>query len=237
LPAFAHRRPVRHRTAEQFGTFMEALAVLVSGGLDSAILLGDALSKQALVYPIYIHCGLHWEATEFDYLRRYLQAIRTPRLQSLTMLALPVADLYAKHWSITGQGIPDAQAPDEDVFLPGRNLLLLAKALIWCHLQKIPALALGCLGTSPFPDARPAFFKEMERVADQSVTGSVKIVLPFAGMKKVDVMRLGRDQPLEHTFSCIDPVDNRHCGRCNKCAERRRAFADAGMKDPTEYGL
>jgi 7-cyano-7-deazaguanine synthase len=48
-------------------------------------------------------------------------------------------------------------------------------------------------------------------------------------------MRLGVGLPLEHTFSCIDPVDQLHCGRCNKCAERSHAFADAGMTDPTEY--
>ena len=54
-------------------------------------------------------------------------------------------------------------------------------------------------------------------------------------MNKRQVMDLGRDLPLEFTCSCIAPVNNLHCGRCNKCAERRRAFADAGMTDPTEY--
>jgi 7-cyano-7-deazaguanine synthase len=49
------------------------------------------------------------------------------------------------------------------------------------------------------------------------------------------VIRRARELPLEHTFSCIAPIEGRHCGRCNKCAERRRAFAAAGVDDPTEY--
>jgi 7-cyano-7-deazaguanine synthase len=48
-------------------------------------------------------------------------------------------------------------------------------------------------------------------------------------------MERGRDLPLDLTFSCIDPKDGRHCGDCNKCDERRQAFAMAGMEDPTPY--
>jgi 7-cyano-7-deazaguanine synthase len=54
-------------------------------------------------------------------------------------------------------------------------------------------------------------------------------------MTKRQVMELGRDLPLELTFSCISPVDSLHCGRCNKCAERQAAFRDAGLPDGTRY--
>ena len=56
------------------------------------------------------------------------------------------------------------------------------------------------------------------------------------GMKKVEVMRLGRGLPLELTFSCIQPREEGHCGRCNKCAERQHAFREAQLSDPTRYG-
>src|SRR5438105_8675491 len=214
---------------------MDALAVLISGGLDSAILLGNALSRHSAVYPIYIRCGHYWESTEFEFLGRYLQALQSITLQPLAVLDQPVADLYVKHWSITGQCIPDANSSDNAVFLPGRNLLLLTKALLWCHLHQIPALALGSLGTNPFPDASPAFFNDIESAVNQSMQGSVAIRLTFAGMDKRAVMSLGRTLPLEFSFSCINQKDGRHCGQCNKCAERRHAFADAGMIDPTDY--
>jgi 7-cyano-7-deazaguanine synthase len=67
------------------------------------------------------------------------------------------------------------------------------------------------------------------------VNGSVRVRWPFAGLAKAEVLRLGRDLPLRHTFSCIRPAGGRHCGRCNKCAERRRGFVAAGLSDPTEY--
>src|SRR5262249_36643105 len=119
------------------------LAVLVSGGLDSAILVGEALRSHPAVHPLYVRSGLHWEAVELRCLRRFLAAVRAPALRPLVLLDLPVTDLYGEHWSLTGRGVPDADSADEAVFLPGRNVLLLAKAMLWCRLHKVHALALG----------------------------------------------------------------------------------------------
>jgi 7-cyano-7-deazaguanine synthase len=210
-------------------------AVLISGGLDSAILLGDALRRGQHIQPLYVRCGLVWEDVELVYLRRFLAALAGPLLRPLTILEQPVADIYGDHWSVTGHGVPDENAPDEDVFLPGRNVLLLSKALLWCHRHGIPAVALGSLQTNPFPDATPEFFQDIAKLVNAAVGGQVQVTLPFAGMTKREVMHLGQGLPLEHTFSCIQPAHELHCGRCNKCAERRRAFADAGMVDPTRY--
>lgn len=210
------------------------LAVLISGGLDSAILLGDALRLHASVVPIYMRCGLSWEAVEFAYLERYLAALRCPALQPLVALEQPIADVYGQHWSITGNA-PLIGTPEEAVFLPGRNVLLLAKSLLWCHLNRVPAIALGSLQTNPFPDATPAFFHSMQEIVNQAMQGKVEVRLPFGGMKKAAAMQLGKDLPLEHTFSCASPMNGLHCGRCSKCGERRDAFADAGMADLTRY--
>jgi 7-cyano-7-deazaguanine synthase len=54
-------------------------------------------------------------------------------------------------------------------------------------------------------------------------------------MNKQQVMALGRELPLELTFSCISPVNGFHCGRCNKCAERQEAFRQAALTDKTIY--
>jgi 7-cyano-7-deazaguanine synthase len=210
-------------------------AVLISGGLDSAILLGDALRRQAVIVPLYIRCGLAWEEIELAYLRRYLEALAGPNLQPLVILSQPVADLYGNHWSVTGANVPGATDPDETVFLPGRNVLLLSKAILWCHLHGVPSVALGSLQTNPFPDATPEFFARFVAAVNESVGGTVALKLPFAGMKKKAVMHLGTHLPLEHSFSCIQPRDGLHCGRCNKCGERIDAFRSAGMSDPTRY--
>ncbi|MEO6810855.1 MAG: 7-cyano-7-deazaguanine synthase [Isosphaeraceae bacterium] len=214
---------------------MNSIAILISGGLDSAILLGDAVQTHKAVHPLYVRNGLVWEDVEQDYLRRFLDAVRCPTLRPLQVLDLPANDLFPGHWSFNGQGVPDADSPDEAVFIPARNVLLLAKAILWCHLRKVPAVALGTLGSNPFADATPAFFVAFQTAVNLAVGGSVQVHRPYAELTKLDVMRLGQGLPLQLTFSCIRPLDGRHCGACNKCQERRLAFQDAGLVDPTEY--
>jgi 7-cyano-7-deazaguanine synthase len=213
----------------------DALAVLVSGGLDSAVLLAEQIRAHKSVQPLYVRCGLYWEVVELEHLRQFLRAIQTPRLRPLHVLEMPVADLYAAHWSLTGQDVPGADTPDEAVFLPGRNVLLLAKAILWCHLHDVPSVAMAPLESNPFPDATPAFFAAYQTVVNQAVGGRVVVQQPYLGLSKVEVVRRGQGLPLEFTFSCLRPVRGRHCGACNKCAERQKAFAEAGLADPTPY--
>ena len=176
-----------------------------------------------------------WEAVELRWLERFLDAVRNPALQPLHVLEQPVQDLYGQHWSVTGRGVPAADTPDEAVFLPGRNVLLLAKSLLWCHLNGVPALALAVLASNPFPDATPAFFEGFQRAVNQAVDGRVRVLRPYDGLHKAEVIRRGVGLPLELTFSCIRPAASLPCGQCNKCAERKRAFAEAGVPDRTQY--
>jgi 7-cyano-7-deazaguanine synthase len=212
------------------------IAVLVSGGADSAVLLAESLRSHSRVHPLYVRCGLFWEEAELPHLHQFLDAVRTPALAELHLLEMPVRDLYRdNHWSLTGDNVPDGDTPDDAVFLPGRNVLLLAKAMLWCHLHAVPDLAMAPLNANPFPDATPEFFAQYEAVVNRSVEGAVRLSQPYRGLHKADVLRRGRSLPLELTFSCIRPVAGRHCGKCNKCAERRRAFVEAGVVDRTEY--
>src|SRR5690348_6599078 len=107
------------------------LAVLTSGGLDSAILLGEAARDLPAVVPLYVRHGLYWESVELAQLRHFIEALALPTVRPLVVLELPVGDLYGTHWSVTGRDVPSAQTPDAAVFLPGRNVLLLAKAILW----------------------------------------------------------------------------------------------------------
>lgn len=213
------------------------LAILVSGGLDSAILLGEAIRIYPEVYPLYIRTGAAWEDVELTHLHQFLAACHTSALRSLVEFYLPVTDLYGDHWSLTGKNVPDHASADDAVFLPGRNVILLSKALIWCHLHGVPELATAPLGSNPFPDASASFYDGYAQIVSQAVGGSVQVLRPYAQMNlhKVDVLRRGQGMPLEHTFSCIDPKYGQHCGVCNKCAERQAGFREAAMTDPTIY--
>ena len=212
-----------------------AVAVLFSGGLDSSILLASLLARRQRVVPLYVDCELHWQAAELQSARRFLQEVNVPELGELVVLKLPLADLYEDHWSLSGRGVPRDTDPDELVYLPGRNPLLLVKADLWCRLHDVHQLALGSLASNPFADSTDEFFIHFEAAMNHAVPGRVQIVRPLAGLDKRQVMRLGREMPLEWTFSCLNPTRGQHCGCCNKCAERRQAFRLAELEDPTAY--
>jgi 7-cyano-7-deazaguanine synthase len=192
-----------------------SVCALVSGGLDSCVLVAELAKTYRRVYPVFIRQGLVWERAELRQLRRYLRAIG---VAPLTVLDLPVGDLYGSHWSVTGRRVPGAKTRDEAVYLPGRNLMLLSKAAVFCELHKIPVMAVGSLGHNPFPDATPSFFCDFARVS------GVKVIAPFRRLTKLQVVRRGRGLPLHLSFSCLAPKRGQHCGRCNKCAERQRAL-------------
>ena len=96
------------------------------------------------------------------------RAVRRARVQPLATLHVHMADVYPPtHWAI--RGVPPAyDTPDEDVYLTGRNLVLLAKAGVWCAQQRIGRIVLGPLAGNPFPDATPEFFAAMARDARRS---------------------------------------------------------------------
>jgi 7-cyano-7-deazaguanine synthase len=211
------------------------IGVLLSGGLDSAILLGELLRGGRHVVPFYVRTGCVWQECELRAVRAFLAAIAQGNLARLVLFDMPLADLYGEHWSITGKGAPDRRTPNKAVFLPGRNPLLLIKPNLWCQMHDVPQLALATLASNPFDDATPQFFSQFENAMSRAAGLRVEIVRPFGQLGKSDVIRLGNRLPLELTFSCVAPVDGEHCGRCNKCAERQAALAHLEAGDPTRY--
>jgi 7-cyano-7-deazaguanine synthase len=211
------------------------IGLLASGGLDSCILLSRSIADGRIVQPFYVRAGLWWEEEELRHLKRYLNRVACERLRELVIFDLPLADLYGSHWSVTGDRVPDQATADDAVYLPGRNLLLLMKPAVWCQLHAVGEIALATLAGNPFSDASDDFFAAYEAALNRSAGVNIKIVRPFAKLQKREVMRLGRNDPLEETFSCISPISGLHCGKCNKCAERIAAFVSAEMKDPTNY--
>ena len=212
----------------------QTIAVLTSGGLDSCILVSQLLRQGHAVQPIYLRSGLLWEPAEMVALGNYLARHRDPAPLPLVTLEMPVRDLYGPHWSTTGVGVPPADSPDEDVFLPGRNALLLLKSALWCQLHGVGQLAIATLGSSPFADAAAPFRQRLQALLECYGTPP-QILVPFAALDKLQVLQLGIDLPLELTFSCLSPRGELHCGVCNKCGERRAAFRRAGLADRTRY--
>jgi 7-cyano-7-deazaguanine synthase len=168
-------------------------------------------------------------------LRKFMKTLRGFRIAALSILDLPMTDVAANHWSVTGRGVPGYRAATSSNYIVGRNLSLLVKAAVFCAYHRIGEIAMAPLDANPFPDARPQFFRAAERAIALGVGLPVKIRVPFVGLSKAQVIRRGRGLALGFTLSCARPRGLVHCGACTKCAERIEAFAAAGIEDPTRY--
>jgi len=239
-------------------------AVLLSGGLDSAVLVADEATRGD-VQPIYVSVGLAWEDAERATVTRFLSS--TPfrgRVRPLVSLSVDMRDVYAAtHWAVQGKP-PSYHTPDEDVYLPGRNIVLLGKAGVFCAAAKLDRLVLGTLAHNPFPDATPEFRASIAQTLSLGLAHPLRIDAPYAGTSKADVVTRGLELgvPFELTLSCMKPVAGRwllvpeenreqpetnhqqletrnqqpiHCGTCSKCRERHDAFLEVGIDDPTVY--
>jgi 7-cyano-7-deazaguanine synthase len=214
---------------------MDLVAVLASGGLDSAILMAD-LAQSAIVHPVYVRAGLAWERDERVALERFVSALASPNVRPVVELSAPAAPLIGgSHWSVAGRGVPGANAPDEASFIPGRNILLFSTAAIWCAMQNVGRIAIGSLGGNPFPDATGEFFDAFGRAVSLGLARELRIEAPYRNRAKAALIAEHRELPLHLTLTCASPQDGVHCGACSKCVERHSAFAAAGVPDGTRY--
>jgi 7-cyano-7-deazaguanine synthase len=215
----------------------EMRAVLFSGGLDSAVLVARA-AQDGPVQPLYVATGLAWERQEQAIAARFLESLHTDgAVRPMVPLRFEMTDVYPPtHWAVRGQA-PAFDTPDEDVYLEGRNIVLLSKASVFMARARIRRVWIGPLAGNSFPDANATFFEAFARGLSIGLATPIEIEAPFAALHKADVIRLGRELgvPLELTLSCMQPVNGLHCGQCSKCRERRDAFAEAGIEDPTAY--
>ena len=213
----------------------DQVCVLISGGLDSCVLASELRQQYLKIFPVYVKGGLLWESVELFWVQKFLLSLKTETIQPLTILRMPLDDLYQNHWSLTGKQIPAYHSDDRNVYLPGRNILLLAKTAVYCAMNGIQNIALGPLKANPFPDSTPVFFKTMQNALDLGLNARLNILTPLARLSKTDVLKKGAGLRLDLTFSCLNPQGYHHCGRCNKCADRILSFRKAGIEDNTVY--
>lgn len=216
-----------------------SVAVLASGGLDSSALIAD-LARHRVVQPVYCRAGLRWENEEQAALTAFLGALDAPNVRPLTVLDAPAEALYGAHWSTGSRGVPDAQCPDSDVYLPGRNIILIGLAAVWCSLHDIHTIAIGTLARNPFADTSSEFFEQYARALSTGLGTRLSIQAPYRTWPKHRLISEFAHAPLHLTLTCMDPQPGSdstflHCGQCLKCAERRDAFAQADVADRTGY--
>ena len=221
--------------------------MLFSGGLDSAVLLADVAAaaragRRGPVLALYVSVGFAWEREERRIAAALLGTAPFDGVGDLVQLSFDMRDVFPpSHWAVRGTP-PAYDTPDEDVYIDGRNVILLSKAAVYMGAAVRPrpsavTLFIGPLAGNPFPDATAEFFAAIARSLSLGVDLPIAVEAPFRRLDKSDVIRRGVELgvALELTLSCMNPQDGAHCGACSKCRERRDAFRDAGVPDPTLY--
>lgn len=215
--------------------------VLVSGGMDSAVVLAIARERGFVPYALSVRYGQRHSA-ELE------AAARTAaRLGAVAHKVVDV-DLRSIGGSALTADIAVPEAPAEGIpvtYVPARNTIMLSVALGWAEVLGARDLFCGvnAVDYSGYPDCRPAFIEAFERLANLATKagveqGGLRVHAPLIAMSKADIVREGLRLGVEfaETVSCYQAdADGRACGRCDACRLRAEGFARAGVADPTRY--
>jgi 7-cyano-7-deazaguanine synthase len=215
--------------------------VLVSGGMDSAVVLAIARARGFETYALSVRYGQRHSA-ELDAAAR--------NAASLGAVAHKVVevDLRSIGGSALTADIDVPESPSEGIpvtYVPARNTIMLSVALGWAEVLGARDLFCGvnAVDYSGYPDCRPEFIAAFERLANLATKagveeGGLKVHAPLIAMSKADIvvegLRLGVD--FAQTVSCYQAdAEGRACGRCDACRLRAEGFVKAGAPDTTRY--
>jgi 7-cyano-7-deazaguanine synthase len=221
--------------------------VLLSGGLDSAVTAATARIQGFEVYALTVRYGQR-HAAEIAAARRLAAHLGVARHVVVDVDLRAIASS-----ALTGDGpVPTGRDPaaiGHDIpptYVPARNTIFLGLALAWAESLEAQDIFIGAntLDYSGYPDCRPEFLRAFERMAHLASRAGVggrsrfAVHAPFVQCTKAEIVRrgilLGVD--LGMTTSCYAPaVDGAACAVCDACVLRRKAFAEAGVPDPTRY--
>jgi len=223
----------------------EKAVVLLSGGLDSTTCLAMADRAGHEIYALTIRYGQR-HAAELRAAKRIAKAYRVKRhaVLHIDLAAFGGSALTDRHQMVPkgrslkamGRGIPAT-------YVPARNTVFLSLALAWAEALGAGHIYIGvnALDYSGYPDCRPAFIRQFERLSRLATKGGVtgawraRVHTPLIRLSKAGIIRLGRRLGVDTsiTHSCYDPgKGGRPCGRCDSCLLRAKGFKEAGMADP-----
>lgn len=212
--------------------------VLVSGGLDSAVLL----------YKLH-RDGLDPIALSVNYNQRHLKELDyAERLCANLGVKHHIADLSEVGFCLKGGSqtdpavaVPHGHYADPSMKLtvvPNRNMIMLSLAtgLAISTERGIVAYAAHAGDHPIYPDCRPDFINALQSAMEFAWYEPIQLLAPFSSSTKAQIVSLGEslEVPFADTWSCYEG-GLVHCGTCGTCMERREAFYIADTKDPTEY--
>jgi 7-cyano-7-deazaguanine synthase len=222
----------------------EKAVVLLSGGIDSATTLAVAVAEGYEVFALTIDYGQRHRC-EIEAARKVARSLSVKEHKIISL------DLRNIGGSALTMEVPKSRTASEIcesipvTYVPGRNTIFLALALSWAEALGASTVFFGAtaIDYSGYPDCRPEYVKAFQKLADLATkTGvegkPIRIEAPFINTPKSGIIKRGVELGVDYslTHSCYDPTeDEKACGRCDSCLFRKRAFAEAGVTDPTAY--
>lgn len=219
-----------------------SLAVcLMSGGMDSCVTAAIARKENAELAFLHVSYGQRTEAREhraFVEQADHFAVTKRLAVSIESLKAIGGSSLTDKSIPVTKADLTSREIPTS--YVPFRNAHLLAIATSWAETIQAKRIYIGAVAedSSGYPDCRPEFYEAFQRVIDTGTKPQTKIqiVTPVIHLSKSQIVGRGLElgAPLNLTWSCY-AAEDRACGRCDSCALRLRAFAEAGTPDPIGY--
>lgn len=215
---------------------MKDSVIIVSGGLDSITLLYDKAETIALA--VSFDYGQNHGAKELPFAAHHCRKLGIPHIT----IPLSFMHRYFKSSLLDGaEAIPEGHYAEENMkstVVPFRNgiMLAIATGIAESHGLKRVYIANHGGDHTIYPDCRPDFIQAMDDAATAGTFVNVRIEAPYTNITKADIVRRGTALGVDYskTWSCYKGSDV-HCGKCGTCVERKEAFLEAGVKDPTGY--
>jgi 7-cyano-7-deazaguanine synthase len=212
----------------------EKCVVVLSGGPDSAAVAYWAKKQVYNLSAITFKYGqIATKETESA------QKIAAKLSASIKVIDLSMLkEVFGEVTSLCNANIPMTSSFSQPIIVPFRNAIFLSVAVSYATSIGANKIFYGAQGSDElfYPDCRREFYKVFEKAACLGTGTEISIEAPFSGRPKSETLRIGAELgvPFELTWSCYF---NRlkHCGKCESCVNRKRAFKEAGMSDPTEY--
>jgi len=215
--------------------------ILVSGGMDSATAVYEAIDRGYEPYFLHTSYGQNTETKELECARALAEEVDAEdflHVETQHLAAIGDSSLTDDEMDVEEADMESEEIPSS--YVPFRNSNLLSMAVSYAEAQDCSAIFIGAHSEdfSGYPDCRPEFFEAFQQVIDVGTKPDteIELIAPFVEWSKTDIAERGLelDVSYEHTWSCYRN-EAPACGTCDSCAFRLQAFQNLGERDPIEY--